>query len=172
MKIGILLSVFVPLLFGAVSAWADNGAESARAGVPQLERFMGTWYEIARFDHRFERGLWQVQLHCRMLSDGLVDVESRGMHYRTGAQRRVKGRVRVAGPGRLRISFRWFFYRDCVVLELDEAGRWALIGGRKANCLWILSRSPELSGRTLNRILRMARRRGYATRKLLYVGSE
>ena len=72
-------------------------------------------------------------------------------------------------PGRLRVSFVWFFYSDYNVLELGPDYDWALVGGGSSKYLWILSRTPRLPSRTLNHILRLAEARGYRTGKLLFV---
>ena len=72
-------------------------------------------------------------------------------------------------PGRLRVSFFWFFYSDYNVLELGPDYDWALVGGGSSKYLWILSRTPRLPSRTLNQILRLAEARGYRTGKLLFV---
>ena len=75
----------------------------------------------------------------------------------------------TAMPGRLRVSFFWFFYSDYNVLELGPDYDWALVGGGSSKYLWILSRTPRLPSRTLNHILRLAEARGYRTGKLLFV---
>lgn len=173
MKIGVILTAVVLLLFGAECAAARDGIDRTPVASLELERYMGTWYEIARYDHSFERGLCRVRVHYRMLPGGRIRVVGEGVKYRTGARRSVRGKARTAlTPGCLRVSFFWFFYSDYLVLELGENYQWALVGGRSADRLWILSRTPDMPGRTLNRILRLAQKRGYSTGKLLYVARE
>ncbi len=82
----------------------------------------------------------------------------------------MRGKARTTSdPGRLRVSFFWFFYSDYDVLELGEEYDWALVGGSSPKRLWILSRTPRLPAPTLDRILRLAARRGYDTERLIFV---
>lgn len=136
-----------------------------------LARYMGTWYEIARYDHRFERGLTGIEARYELLPNGRVDVVNCGVDMYTGKVRRVHGKAHAGSvPGQLRVSFFWFFYADYNVLEVGEDYDWALVGSRSSKYLWILSRTPVLPSRTFNHILRLAERRGYPTGPLLFVG--
>ena len=149
---------------------AAQGVQLPGRAVFDLRRYMGTWYEIARYDHSFERRLAGVQAHYELLSDGRVTVENSGVDYRSDRRKRARGKARApAMPGRLRVSFFWFFYSDYNVLELGPDYDWALVGGGSSKYLWILSRTPRLPSRTLNHILRLAEARGYRTGKLLFV---
>ena len=135
-----------------------------------LSRYLGTWYEIARFDVRFERGLDRVEATYELRPDGLNSVRNSGTDPRTGRRRTATGKARLTKvPGRLRVSFFWIFYADYNVLELGGEYDWALVGSRSAKYLWILSRTPELPKETFLHILQLARRRGYDTDRLLRV---
>lgn len=171
MKIVILLLAAALLILGAVAvAAASDRTDRMPVAVFDLRRYMGTWYEIARYDHSFERRLAGVQAHYELLSDGRVTVENSGVDYRSDRRKRARGKARAtAMPGRLRVSFFWFFYSDYNVLELGPDYDWALVGGGSSKYLWILSRTPRLLSRTLNHILRLAEARGYRTGKLLFV---
>lgn len=157
------------VVFGAVTDRTD------RTTVPSfdLARYMGTWYEIARYDHSFERGLDGVRAEYELKPDGRVGVVNSGTVSRSGRSKCARGKAYAAGvPGRLRVSFFWFFYSDYYVMELGGDYDWALVGSRSSKYLWILSRTPTLPCRTLNHILRLAQRRGYRTDKLLFVDQE
>lgn len=171
MKIVILLLAAALLILGAVAvAAASDRTDRMPVAVFDLRRYMGTWYEIARYDHSFERRLAGVQAHYELLSDGRVTVENSGVDYRSDRRKRARGKARAtAMPGRLRVSFFWFFYSDYNVLELGPDYDWALVGGGSSKYLWILSRTPRLPSRTLNHILWLAEARGYRTGKLLFV---
>lgn len=138
-----------------------------------LERYMGTWYEIARFDHSFERGLTGVTANYELRPDGKITVVNAG--YKNGFEgkyKTAKGKAKQPNPnepGKLKVAFFLFFYADYFILELDEDYQWVLIGSSSDNYLWILSRTPQLDQETLNNILDKARERGYDTDKLIWV---
>lgn len=136
-------------------------------------RYMGRWFEIARYDRRFERGLHRVEARYELLSDGGIAVVNSGIDARTGIRRTARGRAHLtATPGLLRVSFFWIFYADYRVLALDDDYRWALVGGASRSYLWILSRTPELEAATLERIRAAAQARGYDTARLTYIAQD
>jgi lipocalin len=139
-----------------------------------LDRYLGTWYEIARYDHSFERGLVGVTASYSYRDDGKIKVVNAG--YRNsldGAYKKSVGKAKQPNPekapGKLKVSFFWFFYADYFILELDEDYQWALIGSSSDKFLWILSRTPQLEQQTLDHILKKARGRGYDTENLIWV---
>lgn len=133
-----------------------------------LKSIMGTWYEIARFDHRFERGMDNVTATYTLLSDGTVEVKNRGMRH--GEESVSVGHAKpTPKPGQLRVSFFWKFYSDYNVLAVAPDGAWMLIGSSSPKYLWILSRTPKLPEKTLEYIVALAAQRGYNTNKLIYV---
>jgi apolipoprotein D and lipocalin family protein len=138
-----------------------------------LERYMGTWYEIARFDHSFERGLTGVTATYELKPDGKISVINQGYKISPdGKRRKAVGKAKqpnLADPGKLKVSFFLFFYTDYFILELDENYQWALIGSSSDKYLWILSRTPLIGEEVLNIILQKARLRGYDTGKLIRV---
>lgn len=173
MKIVIILLVAVLLSLVVYYATASDRIDRTRVGEFDLARYMGTWYEIARFDHRFERGLDAVAAHYQLRPDGRVDVLNSGRNLMTGKRKTAHGKAHAgAVPGHLRVSFFWFFYSDYNVLELGQDYDWALIGSSSPRYLWVLSRTPRLPSRTLNHILRLAEKRGYCVGKLLFVEQE
>jgi len=160
-KIAIVLLAAALLVIGVVYGRAADRTDRTPVPSFDLARYMGTWYEIARYDHPFERGLAGVQARYELRPDGRIGVFNSGTDYRSGRCKRARGKA-CAGqvPGRLRVSFFWVFYSDYNVMEL---------GGGSAKYLWVLSRTPTLPAHTLNRILRLAERRGYRTDRLLFV---
>ncbi|HSM49423.1 MAG TPA: lipocalin family protein [Draconibacterium sp.] len=136
-----------------------------------LQRYLGTWYEIARFDHRFERGLVGVTATYSMREDGKIRVLNQGFKNTLDGELSVaEGKAKLTGePGKLKVSFFWIFYADYLVMELDENYQWALIGSTSDKYLWILSRTSKLDESTKNLILEKARNRGYDTSKLIWV---
>ena len=136
-----------------------------------LQRYLGTWYEIARFDHRFERGLAGVTATYSMRDDGKIRVLNQGYKNTLDGELSVaEGKAKLTGePGRLKVSFFWIFYADYFVMELDENYKWALIGSKSDKYLWILSRTPKLEESVKKLILEKAQNRGYDTSKLIWV---
>lgn len=170
MKIAIVLLAAALLVIGV--AYGRVTDRTDRTPVPSFDQacYMGSWQEVARYDHPFERGLAGVQARYELRPDGRIGVFNSGTDYRSGRCKRARGKA-CAGqvPGRLRVSFFWVFYSDYNVMELGGDYDWALVGGGSAKYLWVLSRTPTLPAHTLNRILRLAERRGYRTDRLLFV---
>lgn len=176
MKTLLILLVCLLLLMGGVAIAKARAPQSSQSidRTPvrkfDLARYMGTWYEIARFDHKFERGLEAVQTTYTLEPDNRVKVENSGYDLRKGRRSVAVGKGRATDiPGRLRVSFFWIFYSDYNVLELGPDYGWALVGSSSPKYLWILSRTPTLPQETLDEILHLARQRGYDTEGLIYV---
>ncbi len=136
-----------------------------------LQRYLGRWYEIARFDHRFERGLVGATATYSMHEDGKIKVVNQGRkNVLDGKLSIAEGKAKLTSePGKLKVSFFWIFYADYFVLELDSDYQWALIGSSSSKYLWILSRTPKLDDNVKNMILHKAENRGYDTSKLIWV---
>jgi len=130
-----------------------------------LERYMGTWYEIGRFPHSFEKDLVGVTATYKLKKNGKVEVLNQGYkNSLDGKLKRAKGFAKVPNPnepGRLKVYFFWPFGGDYLILDLDEEYRWALIGSYSLNYLWILSRTPQMPEEEYNRLVEKARSLGY-----------
>jgi lipocalin len=136
-----------------------------------LKRYLGKWYEIARFDHSFERGLVGATATYSMRNDGKIKVLNQGFkNTLDGELSKSEGKAKLTDePGKLKVSFFWIFYADYYILELDANYQWALIGSKSDKYLWILSRTPKLEEKVKNLILHHAAKRGYDTSKLIWV---
>ena len=135
-----------------------------------VERYMGRWYELARYDHRFERNMERCDAYYSLEPDGKITVRNSGIDTKTGLLRITDGRAKLGKlPGQLRVSFFLFFYSDYNILALGEDYDWALVGSSSPKYLWILSRTPSLPKPTMEHILTIARERGYDTDKLIWV---
>jgi apolipoprotein D and lipocalin family protein len=138
-----------------------------------LNRYLGTWYEIARFPHSFEKGLVGVTATYSLRPDGKVRVENAGYKGTLEGKRDIAvGKAKFAGgpdEGYLKVSFFLFFYADYFIMEMDPDYRWALIGSKSDNYLWILSREPFLDDEAYNNILDRARSLGYDLARLYKV---
>ena len=137
-----------------------------------LQRYLGKWYEIARYDHRFERGLHYVTAEYSKRPDGKIKVLNCGHQDAVDGKEKCSiGKARPSHngqPGQLRVAFFLSFYSDYNILELDPDYQWSLIGSSTDKYLWILSRTPHLDQNTLNQILEKARQRGYDTSRLIF----
>ena len=133
-----------------------------------LDRYLGDWHEIARFDHWFERGVEEAKANYSLRADGKVVVLNSGV--KDGSPKVAKGVGKTTGtPGLLRVTFFWPFYADYRVLAIDDDYSVALVGSGGPDYLWILSRSPSLDAKQKEALLSEASRRGYDTSKLIWV---
>lgn len=133
-----------------------------------LQRFLGSWYEVARYDHWFERGMQQTKAAYKLRTDGKIEVLNTGI--KNGKPKESKGKAKTtATTGLLRVSFFGPFYSDYRILLVDKDYQYALIGSSSDSYLWILSRKPQLTNQARQLILKEAQRRGYDTGKLIWV---
>ena len=138
-----------------------------------LDRYLGTWYEIARFDHRFERDLVNVTAQYSLRDDGGVKVVNRGYDPTARKWKEVRGKAYfTSGPhiGQLKVTFFWPFYSGYNIIELDrEQYSYALVCGPDKSYLWILARDPKLEPDILQMLVGSAQKLGFDTEKLIYV---
>ncbi len=159
-----------------------NVLQSGCTGVPdgvqvvtgfELDRYLGTWFEVARLDHRFERGTSNVAANYSMRHDGGVNVVNRGYKVAKGEWDEATGKAYFVGDadvGQLKVSFFGPFYGGYNIVELDkEDYQYALIAGPDRGYLWILARSPKLDLRVLSALVYKAENLGFPTDELIYV---
>ena len=162
----IFLLAFVASLFAACDA--SEKVDNSTVKSVDLNRYLGSWYEIAKFDHSFERGLEYAMAKYTLRSDGKIDVLNTGI--KDGRAKDAKGIAKTtAVPGLLRVSFFGPFFGDYRIMMLDENYQYVLVGGSNHKFLWILSRTPQLDDAVKTTILAEAERRGYDTQKLIWV---
>ena len=138
-----------------------------------IRRFMGRWYEIARFEHRFEKGMTHVSATYTLSGNGKIEVLNEGL--KEGKHKQIKGRAKQPNPqdpGKLKVSFFLWFYSDYYVLYIDPEYRYLLVGSSSDKYLWIMSREKSLAKETLDQLLDKLRVRGYDTDKLLFVAQD
>ena len=139
----------------------------------QSERYVGTWYEIARLDHGFERGMSRVTAEYRKRDDGGIDVTNRGYLADSKTWKQATGKayfVQSPDIGYLKVSFFGPFYGSYVVFELDKQDyRYALVAGPDRSYLWLLARTPTLDAATRDRLVARAAAAGFDTSKLIFV---
>ena len=133
-----------------------------------LDKYLGKWYEIARFDHSFERDMEKVTAEYKLLPDGHIKVINSG--YRDGKFKETIGKAKTTNTsGLLRVSFFMNFYSDYRVLMIDKDYNYVLVGSSSPKYLWILSRTPQLDEEVLEIIIDAAQEKGYDTDNLIFV---
>ncbi len=138
-----------------------------------LNRYLGKWYEIARFPHSFEKNLVGVTATYRLKDDGMIEVLNEGFKGTLdGEHSKATGKAKIPNklePGKLKVSFFWIFYADYFVLELDANYQYVMIGSSSDKYFWILSRTPQMDLTIYNMLCDKARKRGYNLEKLYKV---
>ncbi len=139
----------------------------------ELNRYLGTWYEIARLDHSFERGMEQVTANYSVRDDGGVRVINRGYKPDKKMWKESEGKAYFVGEpnvGQLKVSFFGPFYGGYNIIELDkQAYQYALVCGPDLSYLWILARTPQLDKDILDKLVARAKSLGFDTEQLIYV---
>ena len=139
----------------------------------RLEKYLGKWYEIARLDHSFERGLTRVTADYSLREDGGVRVLNRGYSENEKKWKEIEGRayfVQRPDQGYLKVAFFGPFYGSYVVFELDrENYQYSVVSGPDKSYLWILARTPEIPDDLKNVLVTRAAALGFDTSKLIFV---
>jgi apolipoprotein D and lipocalin family protein len=139
----------------------------------ELERYLGKWYEIARLDHSFERGLEQVTADYSLRDDGGIRVLNRGFSKEDNEWKEAEGKayfVGDKGTGHLKVSFFGPFYSSYIIFGLDRQNYdYAFVSGPSLSYLWLLSRKTTVSQEVMDRFLEKAESLGFDTENLIYV---
>jgi apolipoprotein D and lipocalin family protein len=138
-----------------------------------VNRYLGTWYEIARLDHSFERGLQQVTAEYSLRDDGGIRVVNQGYNNAKQRWEKAEGKAYFTGEsdvGRLKVSFFGPFYGGYNIIDLDrESYQYALVSGPDTSYLWILARQPVLDASTINQLLAKASGHGFDISRMIFV---
>ena len=165
-----LYAILMAAILMTASACKAQSINTSTVDNLDVKRYMGRWYEIARYDHSFERNMERCEAFYTLEPDGKIMVRNSGIDMRTGLLRITDGKAKLGKrPGQLRVSFFLFFYSDYNILALGENYEWALVGSKSPKYLWILSRTPSLPEESLEHIMTEAQARGYDTDRLIWV---
>jgi len=172
MKIIIIIIITATLLLIlAGCAGSPPGIQPVRNF--DINRYLGKWYEIARLDHSFERGLSNVSALYTSRDDGGIDVLNKGYDKRRGSWKQAKGRayfVKDKTVGKLKVSFFRPFYGGYNVIDLDhENYSYAMVCGPDRSYFWILAREKTLARPLLDKLLEKAKNLGFEVDKLIFV---
>lgn len=136
-----------------------------------LQRYLGKWYEIARLDHSFERGLEHVTAEYSLRDDGGVRVINRGFSAADNEWKQAEGKayfVRGESEAYLKVSFFGPFYGSYIVFELDrDHYRYAFVSGPDKSYLWLLARTPQVPDELIDRFVAKAKAFGFDTDSLI-----
>ncbi len=140
-----------------------------------LPDYLGTWYEIARLDHSFERGLTQVSAHYQLDEKGRVQVTNRGWDAAKARWRSAEGNATFLDRetvGHLGVQFFWPLRVSYVIFEWDRTAGVAFVSGPSHSTLWLLARSPTVPLEVQQRFERTAASKGFATDGLIWVAQD
>lgn len=171
-KIVLLLCV----LFGMSSCSSkenERPIDNRTVSELSISRFMGKWYEIARYEHRFEKDMTHVSATYTLRDDGKIEVLNEG--YKNGELQQIKGRAKqpdAADPGKLKVSFFLWFYSDYYIMEVGADYDYVLVGSSTDKYLWIMYREKQMPQQLLDELLEKLRARGYDTGRLLFVNQK
>lgn len=159
------------MLLSLVSCTAKNTHDSTPVSSLDLQRYLGKWYEIARYDHSFERGVDNATAEYTLKEDGKIKVVNSG--WKDGKVKVAEGKAKcpdpTGNPAHLKVAFFLFFYADYNILYLDPDYQYVLVGSKSDKYLWLMSRTPQLTPEARQILLDEAARRGYDTSKLIWV---
>jgi apolipoprotein D and lipocalin family protein len=138
-----------------------------------IHRYLGTWYEIARLDHSFERGLERVTAEYSYRDDGGIKVVNRGFDPAKNRWKEAIGKAYFVGDsnlGRLKVSFWGPFYSSYNIIDLDKKNySYSLVCGPNKSYLWILAREPHIEESLKVELINKAKDLGFETDKLIHV---
>lgn len=168
-------SVFLALIFTLTLAACSTAPPEGIRPVTSfdLNRYLGQWYEIARLDHVFERGMSDISANYQLQDNGSVKVINRGYNTQRQVWKEAIGRALFVGDSdtaSLKVSFFGPFYGGYHVIALDQQSyRWSLVSGPDRDYLWILSREKTLPAEVREQLVSQAQALGFATDKLIWV---
>lgn len=170
LRLAILLNLF--LLWNTSCVHTSVNKETV--DTLDIHRYMGKWFEIARFEHRFQHNLVGATIEYTLLPDSTIEVVNCGYcDDFSGAWRRARGIAHIpdpAHPGKMKISFFLKFYAEYNIMEVDEKDySYALIGSNTSDYLWLISRTPRLAPEATRHLLHCAEERGYDVTLLKWV---
>jgi apolipoprotein D and lipocalin family protein len=171
------LALVLILVIAAVVARAAETAGRATTTKPlevvprvDIQRYLGTWYEIATIPQRFQRGCVGVTAHYSLRADGDIDVVNVcRKETLDGKERSVRGKAWVVDKttnAKLKVRFFWPFAGAYWIIELDPDYRWAVVGHPDRTYFWILSRTPQMDPAVYDELIRRAAAKGYDTARI------
>lgn len=173
MQTGKTISILILSIIGIAFSSCSTIPKRAVAITPfDKGKYLGKWYEIARLDFKFERGLNNTTAQYSLNEDGTIRVVNRGYAYADDKWKEAVGKAKFVGDDNvamLKVSFFGPFYSGYNVIALDEEYRYALVAGKNLKYLWILARETTIPDEVRERYLKIAQDIGYNTSELIWV---
>lgn len=164
--------IFLTVLMTVLNGCTTGKPETITPVSPfELNKYLGTWYEIARLDHSFERNLDKVSATYSMNADGSVKVINKGFNTQKQQWKEAVGKakfVKTQDVGYLKVSFFGPFYGSYIIFYLEPDYSTALISSYNYEYLWLLSRQKQLTNDQLHKYLTIAQQVGFDTSNLIY----
>lgn len=169
----ILFKPFFSFLFIALSCTAcKQTAPLATVSSVDLERYVGTWYELASYPQFFERGCSNVRA-TYTAKNGYIEVFNQSI--KDGKPNDIKGKAFVvpnSGNAKLKVQFFWPFKGNYWIIELDKDYAWAIVSDPKLKTLWILSRTPKMEEVLYNSLIERLVKKGFDKNKIVKMVQE
>lgn len=136
----------------------------------ELNKYLGTWYEIARFDHFFEKDLYNVKTEYKLIDSNKISVENLGYDIKKQKTKKIVGNATIKNfnKGQLMVSFFWPIRSQYNIILLDKNYDYAVVAGNSYEYLWILSRKREINDKLYEEILNKIKKMGFDINKLIY----
>ncbi len=174
MRITLLIALLSITMFSNCQNTSNTMIDKTTVKNVEIDKYLGSWYEIARFPHSFEKDLVGVTATYTMRDDGKIKVLNQGYKYTLdGKHSTAVGKAKIPdlnNTGKLKVSFFLFFYAEYNILVLDQENyQYAIVGSSSEDYLWILSRTPVMEEKTYSMLLKEAQKRGYKIDNLIKV---
>lgn len=174
------INIAIQLILGASMMLGLFACRTIPKGVVAVHnfdqaRYLGKWYEIARFDFTFERNLNNTTANYALKPNGDIEVINRGYNTKTQRWQSVEGKAKfVQDPhvAMLKVSFFGPFYGGYNVIALDDDYQYALVAGPNLDYLWLLARATTIPADIKEKYLNIAQEYGFRTDKLLWVAHD
>ncbi|SIQ92044.1 apolipoprotein D and lipocalin family protein [Chryseobacterium sp. RU37D] len=173
-----LQKIAIPVSLGFIGLFILN---SCSVGIPKgamalqnfnSDKYLGKWYEIARFDYKFEKNMDNVTANYSLNPNGTIRVQNRGYNYIKKEWKESIGEAKFVNEkteARLKVSFFKPIWAGYNVIDIDDNYQYALVAGSSLKYLWILSRTKEIPESIRQRFLEKAKKIGYNTDELIWV---
>lgn len=167
LTIGVILTA---LFFNSCN---DKNADLPVVQNVDLDKYLGSWYEIARLPNSFEKGLICCSANYTLNDDGSIKVINKGRKESDPSnEKTATGKAWIPDskqPGKLKVSFFWIFSADYWIIDLDEDYKWAVVGHPNRKYFWILAREKSLPDSTVKQIYAKAETLGFNLSKIITV---
>jgi len=175
-KLTVVFILIVIFSFGLTGCFTSKKMSTAKIPVVKnfnLQRYLGTWYEIARLPNSFEKNLDYVTATYTLRDDGKIKVLNKGFNSEKNSWKEAIGKAWIPDsqiPARLRVSFFWIFSSDYKIIALDaENYTYSMVTSNTKKYLWILSRTPKMDAEVYTKLVEMAYDYGFEVDKLYKV---